>query len=405
MTARFANVEDARRIARRRLPKIFFDYIDGGSSAEATLQANTGDFARLRLHQRVLAGLAPRDLSSEYLGQRHRLPFMLGPVGFLGLFAGRGEILAARAAHAAGIPACLSNFSIASLDDLRRAGCDGPMHFQLYVLKDRGLATEFLAAAERAGAETLHLTVDTAVTGIRERDARNGFRAAVRIGPRMGLGFAMRPAWAFDVMRAGRPGVGAVRGRKEFGANILAQAGSLSRLIDPTLSWADVDWLRQRWRGRLTIKGILHPQDAVLAKAAGVDAIIVSNHGGRQLDGARSTISALPGIVRAAEGLEVLLDGGVRRGTDVVKALALGASGVLLGRAYAWGVAAGGEAGAARVITLLAEEIDVTLALMGLSSIDALKRLGHEALTALDEPGLSDRLDRTASGGDAPSRV
>lgn len=386
MTLSFANIEDARHIARGRLPRIFFDYIDGGSSAETTLDASMADFGRIALHQRVLTGLQPRDLSTDVLGSRQALPFMFGPVGFLGLFAGRGEILAARAAHAAGIPSCLSNFSIASLDDLRAARCDGPLHFQLYVLKDRGLAEEFVAAAERAGVEALHLTVDTAVTGIRERDARNGFRAVTKVGPRMGLGMAMRPAWVFDMARAGRPGVGAVRGRTEFGDNILEQAANLSRLIDPALSWADVDWLRARWKGRLSIKGILHPEDARRAGQAGADAIVVSNHGGRQLDGALSTIRALPSIVEAADGLEVLLDGGVRRGTDIVKALALGASGVLLGRAYVWGIAAGGEAGAARVIQLLADEIDVTLALMGLSSVNELKRRGREALAATLAP-------------------
>lgn len=384
MTPAFANVEDARRIARGRLPKIFFDYIDGGASDEETLRASTADFARIALHQRVLTGLSPRDLATDFLGARHALPFMLGPVGFLGLFAGRGEILAARAAHAAGTASCLSNFSIASLEDLRAAGCAGPLHFQLYVLKDRGLAEEFVAAAERAGVETLHLTVDTAVTGIRERDARNGFRAVTRVGPRLGLGMAMRPAWVLDMARAGKPGVGAVRGRPEFGDNILAQAAHLSRLIDPALSWADVDWLRARWKGRLSIKGVLHPDDARRAKAAGADAIVVSNHGGRQLDGALSTIRALPAIVEAADGLEVLLDSGVRRGTDIVKALALGASGVLLGRAYVWGIAAGGEAGAARVIELLRDEIDVTLALMGLSSVGELKRRGRQALAGTD---------------------
>ncbi|WP_182084890.1 alpha-hydroxy acid oxidase [Aureimonas sp. ME7] len=380
MTSRIFNVEDARRIAKRRLPKIFFDYIDGGSSGEETLRANREDFGRWRLEQRVLAGFQPADLSTRYLGQRHALPFMLGPVGFLGLFAGKGEILAARAAHRAGTGFCLSNFSIASLADLKADGAAGQPQFQLYVLKDRGLAEEFVQAAETAGVETLHLTVDTAITGIRERDARNGFRAVTRIGPRLGFGLALRPAWCLDLARAGRPGVGAVRGRAEFGNGILEQASTLSRLIDPALSWADVEWLRERWKGRLSIKGILHADDAARAKAAGADAIVVSNHGGRQLDTAPSTISVLPEIVDAADGMEVLIDGGFRRGTDIVKALGLGASGVLLGRAYAFGAAAGGEAGVSAVIETLAAEIGVTLGLMGLSSIDELKSRGRSAL-------------------------
>ena len=385
MSADFASVGDARLAARRRLPKIFFDYIDGGASNERTLRASTGDFDRWDFEQRVLAGVQPRQLATDFLGARHALPFMLGPVGFLGLFAGRGEILAARAAHAAGIPACLSNFSIASLADLRTAGCSGPLHFQLYVLKDRGLAETFVAAAEDAGVDTLFLTVDTAVTGIRERDARNGFRAVTRIGPRMGFGMALRPAWCLDMARAGRPGVGAVRGSTAFGTGILEQAETLSRLIDPALAWDDVAWLRQRWKGRLVIKGVLHAEDALRARDAGADAIVLSNHGGRQLDGAPSTIAVLPEIVDALEGsLEVLIDGGIRRGTDIIKAIALGASGVLLGRSYAFGVAAGGEAGVARVIDLLRQEIDVTLALMGLSSIDALKARGRSVLRPAD---------------------
>ena len=376
-----ASIGDARLAAKRRLPKIFFDYIDGGSSAEETLRASTGDFGRWQLEQRVLAGVQPRALSTDFLGRRNALPFMLGPVGFLGLFAGKGEILAARAAEAADIPVCLSNFSIASLADLRQAGCSGPLHFQLYVLKDRGLAEEFVAAAEAAGVDTLFLTVDTAVTGIRERDARNGFRAVTRIGLRMGFGMALRPAWCLDMARAGTPGVGAVRGRTEFGTGILEQAATLSRLIDPALSWDDVAWLRQRWKGRLVIKGILHADDAQRARDAGANAIVVSNHGGRQLDGAPSTISVLPEIVDALAGsMEVLVDGGFRRGTDIIKAIALGASGVLLGRAYAFGAAAGGEAGVARVIELLHGEIDVTLALMGISSVDELKAKGRSVL-------------------------
>ncbi len=204
--------------------------------------------------------------------------------------------------------------------------------------------------AERAGVETLHLTVDTAVTGIRERDARNGFRAATRISPRMGLGMAMRPAWVFDMMRTGKPASARCAGGPSSAPTSSPRPRRSRASSIPALSWADVDWLRQRWKGRLSIKGILDPEDARRAKAAGADAIVVSNHGGRQLDGAPSTISALPAVVEAADGMEVLLDGGVRRGTDIVKAVALGASGVLLGRAYVWGVAAGGEAGAARVI-------------------------------------------------------
>ncbi|GGD41717.1 alpha-hydroxy acid oxidase [Aureimonas glaciei] len=381
MTLTFASIGDARLAAKRRLPKIFFDYIDGGSSAEETLAASTGDFSRWQLEQRVLAGVQPRKLATDFLGRRNALPFMLGPVGFLGLFAGKGEILAARAAHAADIPTCLSNFSIASLADLRQAGCDGPLHFQLYVLKDRGLAETFVAAAEVAGVDTLFLTVDTAVTGVRERDARNGFRAVTRIGPRMGFGMALRPAWCLDMLRAGKPGVGAVRGQTEFGAGILEQAATLSRLIDPALSWGDVAWLRRRWTGRLVIKGILHADDALRARDAGADAIVVSNHGGRQLDGAPSTIAVLPEIVDALAGdMEVLIDGGFRRGTDIIKAIALGASGVLLGRATAFAVAAGGEAGVARAIDLLRGEIDVTLALMGLSSVDELKAKGRGVL-------------------------
>ena len=381
MSPTFASIGDARIAAKRRLPKIFFDYIDGGSSAEETLRASTGDFGQWQLQQRVLAGVQPRDLATDFLGRRNALPFMLGPVGFLGLFAGKGEILAARAAHAADIPTCLSNFSIASLADLRGAGCRGPLHFQLYVLKDRGLAEKFVAAAEAADVDTLFLTVDTAVTGVRERDARNGFRAVTRVGPRMGFGMALRPAWCLDMARAGRPGVGAVRGQTEFGRGILEQAATLSRLIDPALSWDDVAWLRGRWKGRLVIKGILHADDALRARDAGADAIVVSNHGGRQLDGAPSTVSVLPEIVDALAGsLDVLLDGGVRRGTDIVKAIALGASGVMLGRAYAFGVAAGGEAGVARVIDLLRGEIDVTLALMGISSVDELKTKGRSVL-------------------------
>ncbi|WAC28645.1 alpha-hydroxy acid oxidase [Ancylobacter sp. SL191] len=374
------NVEDARAAAKARLPRIFFDYVDGGAFGEETLAANRADFARWTLVQRVLNDVSARDLTTHYLGASHPLPFMLGPVGFLGLYAGKGEIAAARAAHAAGVPLCLSTFSIASLGQLR-AATSGPLAFQLYVLSDRAIGDELLAQAEEAGVETLFLTVDTAITSVRERDVRNGFRALTRISPALGLRLLTRPAWCLDMLSAGMPEVGAVAHRPEFGKGVLEQASNLSRRIDTRLSWADVERLRARWKGRLVLKGILSPEDARLARAAGADGIVVSNHGGRQLDGATSTIAALPGIAEAVDGgIEILFDGGIRRGADIIKALALGASGVLLGRAYIYGLAAAGEAGVARIIAHLTEEVSLTLGLMGLTSIDQLKKLGPAAL-------------------------
>jgi len=380
VTVAIVNVADARALARRRLPRIFFDYIDGGAFGETTLQANRAAFGRWQLEQRVLVNHGSRDLSTTVLGQRQALPFLLGPVGFLGLYAGRGEIQAARAAHQAGIPLCLSAFSIASLSTLRRA-TPGPLQFQLYILKDRGLAEEMLAEARQVGVSTLYLTVDTAITSIRERDVRNGFRSLTRLTPGLLLRLAGHPRWCFDLLRAGPPEVGVIAHRPEFGRGVMAQAAHLSQGIDPLLSWRDVDWLRQRWPGRLVLKGILSAEDTRHARAAGVEGVVVSNHGGRQLDGAPATLSVLPEVVAAAEGaVEVLIDGGFRRGGDIIKALALGASGVLLGRAYTYGLAAAGEAGVSRVIAALAQEIDLSLALMGLPSIDALKQRGTAVL-------------------------
>ncbi|CAM5771010.1 alpha-hydroxy-acid oxidizing enzyme [Labrys miyagiensis] len=376
------NVDDAREAARRRLPRIFFDYIDGGSFGETTLRANQADFERWRLVQKVLVNPERRDLSTTFLGVRHPLPFMLGPVGFLGLYAGKGEQKAARAAHAAGIPLCLSSFSIASLAELRR-DTTGPLHFQLYILKDKAFCDELLQEAEKAGVDTLFLTVDTAITSVREKDVRNGFRSLTRVGPALVLQMLMSPRWFADIMQAGAPQVGALANKPEFGKGVLEQASNLSRSIDQTLSWRDVAWLRQRWRGRLVIKGILSADDAERAQAEGADAIVVSNHGGRQLDCASSTIAMLPEIVAAVDGkLEVLIDGGFRRGADVIKGLALGADGVLLGRAYAFGLAAGGTEGVAAMIQAIAQEIDISLALMGIASVEELKSLGRSALRA-----------------------
>ena len=370
------NVEDYRRLARRRLPKIFFDYIDGGSFDEQTMQTNRTDFAGYELKQTVLVEPKPQDLSTDFLGVRQALPFMLGPVGFLGLYSGHGEAKAARAAHAAGIPLCLSTFSIASLADLR-AETAGPLHFQLYVLDDRELTEEFLAAARAAAVDTLFVTVDTAITGIRERDVRNGFRSLTRLTPALLARFLLSPHWLLDMARTGHPSVRAIEHRPDFGRGALEQAANLSRRIDKTLSWTDIAWLRARWQGKLIVKGVLSREDAMRARDLGCDGVVISNHGGRQLDGATSTIRALPGIRAAVgPGFCLLLDGGIRRGTDIVKAIGLGADGVMLGRAYAYGLAGAGERGVADIIAILTREISISLALMGVASIDALKADG-----------------------------
>ncbi|SIQ95105.1 FMN-dependent dehydrogenase, includes L-lactate dehydrogenase and type II isopentenyl diphosphate isomerase [Rhizobium sp. RU20A] len=376
------NVLDYRERARRRLPKIFFDYIDGGSFDEETMRANRADFAALTLQQRVLVEPKAQDLSTAYLGVRHPLPFMLGPVGFLGLYSGKGEFKAVRAAHAAGIPFCLSTFSIASLADLR-AETKGPLHFQLYVLEDRTLCEELLQAAEHAGVDTLFVTVDTAITGIRERDVRNGFRSLTQMTPGLLARLALRPRWLAGIALNGLPSVRAIEHRPEFGRGALAQAANLSRGIDKTLCWKDIAWLRDRWLGKLIVKGILAPGDAAMARELGCDGIVISNHGGRQLDGASSTIRALPAI-RSAVGPDfcLMLDGGIRRGTDIIKAIGLGADGVMLGRAYAYGLSAAGEQGVAGVIAVLEREISISLALMGVASIDDLKRRGRDVVTA-----------------------
>lgn len=367
---------DARAAARRRLPEILFDYIDGGASSEATMRANEADFAKFQLEQRVLTGLTAPDLKAKFLGKTHALPFMLGPVGFLGLCAGDGEIQAARAAAKAGIPFCLSSFSIASITRLAKQVAAQPM-FQLYVLKDRGLALDMMGAARAAGVETLFVTVDCAITGIRERDVRSGFRALTRITPRLAMKLAKRPRWCLEMLRHGRLRVEAVEGRKEFGQGVLAQAAALSARIDAGLAWKDLAWVRAQWPGKIILKGVLHPEDANWAQQLGMDGIVVSNHGGRQLDGASSTISRLAEIVAAAPEIEVLIDGGFRRGADIVKALALGASGVLLGRATAYALAAGGEAGVSAFIAHLAQEITVSLTLMGCPDIAALRAEGR----------------------------
>ena len=373
--------EDFRRAARRRLPRIFFDYIDGGASAEATLAANVADFGRYRLRQQVLRDVAARRLDAGFLGGRHALPLMLGPVGSLGLFRADAEAASFRVARAAGIPACMSSFAITDPETLLPPAGSGAA-FQLYVLKDRDRTEAMLDRIAACGAEILFVTVDTSVSGIRERDIRNGLRVLSRPGPRMIADFLAHPLWLADMVRVHPVRMALARDWPEAGRSYLEQAAFLAGRIDPSFDERGLAWLRARWRGRLIVKGILAVEDAQRCVDHGADGIVVSNHGGRQLDGVSSSIAALAEIGAALAGrTEILFDGGIRRGADVVKALALGASACLLGRAYVYGAVAGGEAGVAAVLAALRAEIDTTLALMGLASVDELRSAGREALS------------------------
>lgn len=376
-----ANVEDARLLTRRKLPKVFFEYIDGAAFSEETAHRNISDFSNWTLQQRVLVDVSSRSQKVSYLGKERALPFLLGPVGFSGLFAERGEIQAARAAHAAGIPFCLSSFAITSLEALREA-TSGPLWFQLYVLKDRGLAQRMIDIAIRTDVEVLCVTVDTPIGGVREKDVRNGFRSLTKVTPKLAFALAQKPGWCARILRHGIPEIGNLAGMPQYGSNALEQATKLGEYIDASMNWDDIAWIRKAWPGKLLLKGILNPLDAAHALNAGADGIVVSNHGGRQLDGAASTIETLPRIVDVVgDKLDVFLDGGIRRGTHVVKALTLGAKAVLLGRAYAYGLAAGGQQGVSTVIHLLRTEIDSTIGQMGLRDLSDIHRRQDELVT------------------------
>ncbi|WP_367717391.1 alpha-hydroxy acid oxidase [Nitratireductor sp. GISD-1A_MAKvit] len=378
---RYQNVEGFAAAARRRLPRIFADYIDGGAFSETTLRRNRSDFDTYALRQRVLAPLAPaNDLSVTVAGRPSALPFGPGPVGFMGLYRRDGDIAVARAAAQAGVPFVLSTFSINGLRTIRLAAGAVP-DFQLYLDEDPEVNAAHLEACRAEGVDRIFLTVDTAITSVRERDVKNGFRSVDRMTPGLIWQFAKRPGWSFDLLRGGFPEVELVKGRPEFGKGALAQAGNLSRRLDKNLTWDTVAKLREDWNGQLFVKGICDPEDAARARDAGIDGIVLSNHGGRQLDHGLSTVSQIA-AVRQALGptVALMVDSGFRRGSDIVKALALGADFVLMGRPFAWAVAAAGEAGVAHLIALLAKEVEITLNLAGLSSCSALQEAGEDIL-------------------------
>jgi L-lactate dehydrogenase (cytochrome) len=365
---------DYREAARRKLPPFLFDYIDGGAGDEATLRANREGLAAVALKQRVLRDVGSVSLETELFGERLAMPVILGSVGLSGMYARRGEVQAARAAKAAGIPYTLSTVSVCSLQEVVDA-TGAPIWFQLYVLKDRGFMKDALEHAAALGVTKLVFTVDMPAPGPRYRDAHSGMSGPFGRTRRMWQAIC-HPAWAVDVGLLGRPhDLGNISRYRGKPAKLNDYLGWLGANFDPSISWADVEWIRDAWKGTITIKGILDPNDARDAQRFGADGIVVSNHGGRQLEGAMSTASALPAIADAVgDGLTVLADSGVRSGTDVLRMLALGAKGVLLGRAYAYALATAGQTGVARLLGIIEREMRVAMTLTGTASITDVDR-------------------------------
>jgi L-lactate dehydrogenase (cytochrome) len=369
-----SSAADFREAAKRRLPRFLFDYVDGGANAEETLRRNSTDLADIALRQRVLANVADIRVDTEIFGKPWALPIALAPVGLTGMYARRGEVLAARAAHRRGIPFCLSTVSVCPLDEVAAGSGTAPW-FQLYVIRDRAFMADLLDKAAAIGCEALVFTVDMPVPGARYRDAHSGMS-----GPyapmRRYLQAIGRPYWAWNVGVRGRPhtlgNVAPVLGKNSGLEDFM---GWLGNNFDPSIRWGDLDWIRARWKGPLIIKGVLDPEDARQAAAVGADGIVVSNHGGRQLDGVWSTARALPAIADAVgDRLTVLADSGIRSGLDVVRMLALGAQGVLLGRAWVYALAAAGEAGVTRLLDIFEKEIRVAMALTGVTRIEQIDR-------------------------------
>lgn len=365
-------VADYREAARRRLPKVLFDYIDGGSYAEATLAANVADLRDLTLRQRVMRDISHLHTGVELFGQTLSMPVILSPIGIAGMYARRGETQAARAARAAGVPFSLSTVGVCDIAEVTQAAT-APW-FQLYMTKDRGFMASILQQARDVGSPVLLFTVDLPVSGARYRDARNGMTSQ-DLGSRLNqaLDGLAHPRWLADVYFGGRPhSLGNVAGATK-GANLKTLAdfwGWVGRNFDPAVTWDDIAWVRERWPGPLVLKGVLDADDAREAKRCGVDGLVVSNHGGRQLDSVASGITALPRVVDAVgDDLTVLMDGGVRSGLDVLKALSLGAKACLIGRAWAWALGAQGEAGVANVLEILRRELHVAMALTGCTDV------------------------------------
>lgn len=372
-----ATASDYRELARRRLPRHLFDYLDGAAHDEITAGENQQAFGRLRLRQRVMRDVSQLGFSTRVLGQDIALPLILAPLGLAGVMARRAEVLAARAAEAAGVPFCESTVSICSIEEVRAATA-APFWYQLYVMRDRGYAKELMARAHSAGCPVLVLTVDLPVMGARYRDIRNGMAGTLSLGGKLTKAWDLlsHPRWLLDVGIRGKPLMfGNLTMAVPDAHSLPAFKAWVDSQFDPRVTWSDLAWVRENWPGKILLKGILDVDDARLAASAGADGIVVSNHGGRQLDGVAASIDALPRIVDAVgDKLEVLMDGGIRSGLDVVKALALGARACMLGRAWGYAVAARGEAGVGHMLSVMRSEMAVALALCGVGDVKALDR-------------------------------
>ncbi len=372
--AKAYSINDLRLSAKRRLPRAVFDFFDGGAEDEITLRDNEAAFQRLRLLPKVLSNVSKIDTSTLILGARASLPLAIAPTGAVGFGRCGGDINIARAAAAAGIPYTLSSTATASIEQIANAA-PGRLWFQAYILRNKPFLDALIERARAADYEALVITVDLPVGGKRERDFRNDFSVPFRFTPKNIIDFARHPRWLSSILRHGMPVMENLVGLDTQATSATAIASSVGRNYDPGFNWDGLQKIRDHWPRKLVVKGILHPDDAVRVATMGCDALVVSNHGGRQLDGAVATLDALPGVVAAINGrIPVLLDGGVRRGSDIVKALALGAEGVMLGRATLYGAAAAGEAGASRAIAILKDELIRTMQLSGVRAISEVDR-------------------------------
>ncbi|MDR6288334.1 L-lactate dehydrogenase (cytochrome) [Inquilinus ginsengisoli] len=368
------NIQDLRTLAKRRIPRAIFDYADRGSYDEVTLRANRADLAAIGLRQRVMIDVDKRSVATRILGQDVTMPLAIAPTGLTGLFHGNGEIHGARAAEAFGIPFCLSTMSICSIEDVRGA-VTKPFWFQLYVMRDRGFSKSLIERAIAAQCSALVLTLDLQIQGQRHRDLKNGLAVPPRLTLANALDIATKPSWAMKVLFGKRRSFGNLEGQVKGAGNLKTLSEWTASQFDASLSWKDVEWVRSIWPGKLILKGVLDEDDAKIAASTGADAVVVSNHGGRQLDGAQSSISALPGIVQSiGHQTEILFDGGVQSGQDILKAVALGARGCLMGKAFLYGLAAMGEAGVTKALEIMRKELDISMALTGTGDITKVDR-------------------------------